>query len=444
MGDAIDFILELTFEQLPEPIVDAAIRALTDTLGVAIAGSTTRLSSIIHDHAAEHFAAGSNLPASLWCDGRKISPAGAALANGMTIDSIDAHDGHKLTKGHVGCGVIPALLAFAEATGRLDGQDLLASVVVGYEIGTRAGISLHSTVQDYHTSGAWVALATAALGARYLGLNREHARHAIGIAEYHGPRSQMMRTIDHPSMVKDGSGWGAMAGVSAAYLARDGFTGAPAISVEGSEVKSIWGDLGSQWYVTDQYIKLYPVCRWAQPPVEAVLDLQRRHEFGAAEVVAIQIDTFHEAKRLCTRHPKSTEEAQYSLPFSVASALVHGTIGAQHIDGNALTNSETGRLQDLIEINETNFFNAAFPQKRIARATVHLSDGRVLESPPTEAIGDPENPVSARAIDGKFQSFAIPVMGEASTRKLLATIKALKNPSNIKSLLDALSSHHKL
>jgi 2-methylcitrate dehydratase PrpD len=60
-------------------------------------------------------------------------------------------------------------------------------------------------------------LATAAITARQLKLTKAQTREAIGIAEYHGPRSKMMRVIDAPTMVKDGSGWGAMAGVSAAY-----------------------------------------------------------------------------------------------------------------------------------------------------------------------------------------------------------------------------------
>ena len=178
-------------------------------------------------------------------DGRIVSPAGAALAGGMTIDALDGHDGHKLTKGHVGCGVFPAVLALAEAEEQLSGEEFLTTLVIGYEIGTRAGIALHRTACDYHTSGAWVAVACAALGARMLGLDRARTRDAIGIAEYHGPRSQMMRCIDHPTMLKDGSGWGAMAGVSAAYLAADGFTGAPAITIEGDDVADLWGDLGA-------------------------------------------------------------------------------------------------------------------------------------------------------------------------------------------------------
>jgi len=439
VSQSVDFIHGLTHQDLPEPIVDAAIRALIDTLGVAVAGSQTRLSGIIHDHAAQQFGAGSNQPASLWTDGRPVSPAGAALANGMTIDSVDAHDGQKLTKGHVGCGVIPALMALAESRGKLDSQELLTSLVIGYEIGSRAGIALHATVEDYHTSGAWVALATAGLGARYLGLNTQQSRHAIGIAEYHGPRSQMMRTIDHPTMVKDGSGWGSMAGVSAAYLAAEGFTGAPAISMEADEVRDIWSDLGKRWYITDQYIKLYPVCRWAQPPVEAALELQKQHGFSVDAIKSIRIETFHEAKRLGTKHPKSTEEAQYSLPFSVAAALVHGTIGAQHIADDALDNPAVGALQDLIDIDELDEFNAVFPEHRVARAHLLLKDGSVLVSEPTEARGDPENPVGPDVIADKFMGLVAPVLGATAADNLMDLITGLKSQPDCRELLAALA-----
>ncbi len=57
-------------------------------------------------------------------------------------------------------------------------------------------------------------------------------RQALGVAEYFGPRGQILRACDSPTMVKDGSGWGAHVGVTAALLARDGFTGAPALTVE--------------------------------------------------------------------------------------------------------------------------------------------------------------------------------------------------------------------
>lgn len=441
MTDTIDFILGLKFEDLSPEVVAAASRALTDTLGVAVAGSQTKLSTIIHNHAAEHFGAGSNKPANLWNDGRQVSAAGAALANGMTIDAVDAHDGQKLTKGHIGCGVIPAIFAMAEATDNYDGEEFLTAVVIGYEIGSRAGIALHSSVSDYHTSGAWVALATAAIGARYLGLTHAQTRHAVGIAEYHGPRSQMMRTIDHPTMVKDGSGWGSMAGVSAAYLARDGFTGAPAISMEAEDLATVWGDLGDHWYVTEQYIKLYPVCRWAQPPVEAVLNLQREHNFELNDVKAIRVDTFHEAKRLCTKHPKTTEEAQYSLPYSVAVAMVHGTINPDHVSDDALDHPQVAKIQDMIDISETDAFNAAFPRARIASVELELADGTRLQSEPTEALGDPERPVSDEGIRDKFTSFSAPVIGDENAAALLKMISDLGISASAQDLCGALARH---
>ena len=98
-----------------------------------------------------------------------------------------------------------------------------------------------------------------------------------------------------------------MAGVSAAYLARDGFTGAPAITIEAPELQTYWDDLGSNWQITQQYIKLYPVCRWAQPAVEAVIALVQEHNISADQISNINIETFHEATRL-TSIPKNTEQ----------------------------------------------------------------------------------------------------------------------------------------
>ena len=109
-----DFLHDLKYTDLPPEVVRYARRWLLDLIGVAAGGSTTDLSRIIRDHAAAHFGAGDRRARMLF-DGRSVSPAGAALAGGMTIDALDGHDGHKLTKGHVGCGVFPAALALAEA-----------------------------------------------------------------------------------------------------------------------------------------------------------------------------------------------------------------------------------------------------------------------------------------------------------------------------------------
>ena len=346
-----DFIHKLQWADIPVATQSMARQCLLDLLGVAASGTQTQLSKIIRQHALSQF--GSTVkPARLLFDGRTCSTAGSALATGMTIDSIDAHDGYKPIKGHAGCGVLAALLALHDSVNQnnVSEAELLTGLVIGYELGCRAGGSLHHSVTDYHTSGAWVALATAALGARILKLDTEQTRHALGIAEYHGPRSQMMRCIDHPTMLKDGSGWGSMAGVSAALLAKDGFTGAPAITVEAESQTEFWNDLGDEWLINQQYFKPFPVCRWAQSAAIAALNLQREHQIEAANISTVRIGSFHESVRLATANPVTTEQAQYSLPFPVAAALIHKQITVSEIDGEGLQDASVQSLLSLIHI----------------------------------------------------------------------------------------------
>lgn len=433
------FALECRLADIPREVAQQARLLLLDLVGVAASAVPTRLSRIARDHAAEHFGPGRHASPILF-DGRRASPPGAALAGGMTIDAVDAHDGHKLTKGHAGCGMFPSVLAMAQATGLEDDAEFLARIVIGYEIGTRAGISLHATAPDYHTSGAWVAVACAALGARALGLDRPQLRHAIGIAEYHGPRSQMMRVIDHPVMLKDGSGWGAMAGTSAALLAQSGFTGAPAVTVEADDVNGFWSDLGSRWRIMEQYVKPHPVCRWAQPPVVAATELVARHAVGHADIGHIEVETFHEAVRLATREPATTEEAQYSLPFPVAAAVVRGRLTPAEIDGEALTDPDMLRLSRSLVLREDADCNAAFPARRFARVTLVLRDGARLVSPLTEAAGDPEAPFPESFIRSKFRDYAAPALGEDRASRIEAAIDALGRGGALKALTDELGA----
>ena len=237
-SEIVQFIHDFSLKNAPSDLRRQAYRALLDTLGVGVGGATTDLSAIIRTHASRSF--GGSVP--MLFDARTASAPGAALAGGMTIDALDAHDGFNMAKGHIGAALIPAILALAHQTGA-ESEAVLSAIIVGYELGSRLGPILHDTAQDYHTSGAWMAVATAGVGARMLGLTPEQTEHALGIAEYHGPRSQMMRCIDHPTMLKDGAGWGAMAGVSAAELAALGFTGAPAITAQDH---ALWGDLGQR------------------------------------------------------------------------------------------------------------------------------------------------------------------------------------------------------
>ncbi len=431
----MEFLHSADANTIPEEMLGLGRKWLLDLLGVAAGATDTRMSRIMREHVAEHFAPGHRKAAMLF-DGRLASPGGAALAGGITIDALDAHDGHKLTKGHVGCGVLPALLSYTQAEQLNDDRAFLASLVVGYEIGTRAGIALHRTACDYHTSGAWIAIAVAALGARSMGLDAAKTREAIGIAEYHGPRSQMMRVIDQPTMLKDGSGWGAMAGVSAAYLAAEGFTGAPAVTVEGSDVADLWDDLGQTWRIEEQYFKHFPICRWAQPPVQAVLDLRQANNLRSEDVEKIEITTFHHSLRLATRAPTTTEEAQYSTAYPTAVAMVRGRVDPGDVMEQGFNDTEIKRLAAGMSVVESDTYNAAFPANRISRVTLTLKNGETLISGDTEALGDPENPVTDADVKAKFHANARPKLGEARANALENAVGALGNGSGLGALQD--------
>jgi len=431
----IEFLQSADADSIPEEMFGLGRKWLLDLLGVAAGGTETSMSRIMRDHVAEHFAPGRRKVPMLF-DGRLASPGGAALAGGITIDALDAHDGHKLTKGHVGCGVLPALLSFTQAEQLKDDRGFLASLVVGYEIGTRAGIALHRTACDYHTSGAWIAIAAAALGARSMGLDSTKTREAIGIAEYHGPRSQMMRVVDQPTMVKDGSGWGAMAGVSAAYLAAEGFTGAPAVTVEGEDVADLWDDLGQTWRIAEQYYKHYPICRWAQPPVQAVLDLRKTNDLKSEDVEKIEITTFHNSKRLAKSAPVTTEEAQYSTAYPTAVAMVRGQVSPDDVMEQSFSDPEIKRLAAGMSVVESDAYNAAFPANRISSVTLTLKNGEKLTSGDTEALGDPENPVTEEEVKAKFHAYAGPKLGSERTAALEKAVGQLGNGEGLEAFQD--------
>jgi 2-methylcitrate dehydratase PrpD len=417
----IEFIHDCSWQDFPDAVQGQARRCTLDTIGAGLGGWQTRLSQIIRDFSASVYP---GQEAQLWMDGRQVSPPGAALANGMTIDALDIHDGYNLTKGHAGAALVPTAMATASLNqaASISGQELLSSIVVGYEVAIRAGLALHATACDYHTSGAWNALGCAAITARRLKLSPEQTQQALGIAEYHGPRSQMMRCIDHPTMLKDGSGWGAMTGVSAGLLASAGFTGAPALTVENEEVAEIWDDLGDRWLITEQYFKPFAVCQWAQPAIAGVLKLQKQHSLDLNTMRNIRVTTFHEATRLANPHPATTEDAQYSLPFPVAAALVHRRLGPIELSGKALRHPLVLRLAERVELVEDPGYSAHFPSERLARVQIETDDGSSYNSGEVEASWGMEEPPSDEALREKFRWLASTCLSPERITELEAAI----------------------
>ena len=404
--DAVaDFTLGTT--QVPDAALDFAATLLIDTLGVTAGAAGLDVAHIARNHATRFHAAGNpNDAATLLFDGRKASIPGAAFVSATQTDNLDAHDGFNPVKGHIGCAVVPALCALAEQMPDLTGPEALEAMTLSYEIAGRAGLALHGSVSDYHTSGAWNALGVVALGARLKAMSKSQLREAFGIAEYHGPRSQMMREIANPTMLHDGSGMGAFTGLMALLLAEDGFEGAPAITIEGDSIQRHWSDLGTRWSVLENYIKPYPICRWAHAAIDALGQIIDAHDVTADQVARIHVRTFTEAAALFPSMPATTSQAQYSLPFALGARLVHGRVGPDEIKGAALTDARIAAVIDRITVTADDRHNARFPDGRWSDVTVETTDGRTLASGDVNAKGGFEVPMSLAEIEDKFHIMA--------------------------------------
>ncbi|KIC21436.1 MmgE/PrpD family protein [Leisingera sp. ANG-Vp] len=416
---AADFTFDLAPGDLPESTREAAALMFLDTIGITIGAGPMEAGRIARETAVALYGCGEEgLGARMMFDGRKVSAAGAAFASATATDNLDGHDGYYPTKGHIGVVVIPAIAALAETVPDFSGPEALAITTLGYELSGRAAISLHNTVSDYHTSGAWNALGVAAMAARMRGLSRDQLRQALGIAEYHGPRSQMMREIANPTMLHDGSGWGAMVGMSSAILAEKGFTGAPAITIEEDRVAEYWEDLGSFWQMEHQYVKPYPICRWAHAPIDAVRQVMLDNNLTHEQIAKIHINTFHESACLYPGIPTTTSQAQYSLPFAVATQAAYGRIGVEHISGQGLNDPLVASIHERISVSEAARHSVRFPMCRVADVVITLTNGQVIESGDVHARGGPESPLTREQVIQKFMEFASPSLGEARASEI--------------------------
>ena len=377
-----DLIAGLSLTDLPVSATNRLALLLADMAAVCVAGRPAPAAAMAADHAAILHPAPET---TLLLDGRHVGLAGSAFANGMLANVLDFDDGHRLTKGHPGAVVVPAALAvaqYADASART----FLEAVVVGYEVAIRAGIALHDRDPAYHASGAWGAVGAAAAAARLLGLDRPQALSALGLAEYHAPIAPIMRSCAEPRMTKDACAWGAQLGVTSALLAAQGFT-----SVRGEFLDTDLSDLGVRWQVEELYVKAYPCCRWSQGAIAAALRAAGERTLSAGEIRRVRVRTFAAADRLAKVVPETTEEAQYSLVWPVASALAHRRFGVPEVLG-PFTDPGVRAMFDLITIEVDRSLTDAFPARRLASVEIELRDGSVLTAGPLEAPGEPDDP----------------------------------------------------
>ena len=214
-----------------------------------------------------------------------------------------------------------------------------------------------------------------------------------------------------------GVGWGAPSGLSAAFLAQAGFTGAPALTCE--DAPEYWADLGQAWRVVeDTHYKPYPCCRWAHPSLDAVAELMSEHDLHHSQIAAVEIRTFHNATRLAGHTPVTPDEFAYSIAFPVATMIVRGQLGVAELSTDTLTDPEILRISQATVLIDDDHFTAISVGKRWAQVGMTLTDGRTFTSEPRTPRGDTDLPLSDGEILDKFHLFADGVLGRAQAADL--------------------------
>ncbi len=441
------FIHDLVWEDVPEPVRRTARMCLVDSAGATLAGTVTRVSQIGADYAA---ATWPGEEATILLHGRRASPVGAAFANGCASNAIDIDDSARYAYGHAGAQIFPTALAVAEAEG-LSGAEMLAGMVVGYEVAHRVGRCWHASRSVYQGCGSWGSVACAAVAAHLMHLLPAQAAHALGIAEYHAPNIPMMRDVDHPAMVKHGVPWAAMTGVISAGLARRGFTGIPGIltlaerpATGGNEFQE-WGrDIGEHFLMADGVAwksEGLAFCGWAHAGVLGAQRLVEQYRIPLDEIVHIRVEGNHGTASLPKGLPTTTEEAQFNEAWPLAAMLLDGEVGPAQMLEERLADPRIRSLAQKVEVVETRelehlreLFEQGDPRGRFAgRVVITLADGREVDSGLVDSgLSFPPSGWDQERMSHKFEWLAATVLPETDVQPVLETLWRFERLTNVR------------
>lgn len=401
------FASELTYDALDPDVVEAAEKALVDTLASAYAGIDTEPGSRILEYADQHEGAEATVIGS--GDG---APAHiAALVNGTLAHALDVDDGHRSAAGHPGSAVVPAALAVGE---RIDasGTDLVTAVVAGYEGMVTTARSVQTSHRDrgFHATATCGCFGAAAAVSSLLDLDETETAHALGLAGTQA--GGLFEFLEKGSMAKRfHPGRAALAGVLAADLASLGFDG-PDTIIEGTDgfAKAFadeydfgpFEELGDPYSVTENYLKPFPCCRHIHGPIEAARTL-RDDGIDPDEIESIRIETYGTASHHDKTDVENLLDTQMSIPYGVAVAF---RTGEAKLDQFNPSNADDPDLVDLIErveVERTEEMEAIYPETRPARLTVTLESGETRSELVKYPIGAAEKPLSQTQVEEKFR-----------------------------------------
>lgn len=444
------FLEKLTFHDLSDEVVLKAKMAVLDTLGAALAGSRTPESESMV-RAVTRFDEGER--AALWGHGMRASIPTAALVNGTSAHARELDDwGAGL---HSGAVVIPTVMALGEAT-RLSGKELLTAVVAGYEVMIRAAKGAGGDVQyerGWHPTGTCGTFGAAAAAGKALNLSAQQMAWALGLAgSFTGGTLAFL--ADGAMSKRFHPGKAAETGIMAAFLAREGFTG-PAYVFEadpGGFLSTYGGQrpvttllldgFGKKFMIMTTGFKPYASCRDVHAAIDAAFEIREHHRPDIQEVHEVLVESTHEAVMLCGKQRVSnTLEAQMSIPYGVAVALLDGEADLSQYSSTHLADPEILDLASRVRVVASPKFDG---MEHCAALTVHLTNGEKYSARVDIPKGDPRNPMSRGEVRAKFRGLASLALPLTQVEQIAEAVESLEELEQTKDLCRLLQGNKQI
>jgi 2-methylcitrate dehydratase PrpD len=455
LSDAVaEFVAHTTFADLPSRTVRMTKRCLLDAIGVSLAASGLGEGcGAFVDMAAS---VGGHSTCTILGTGHRAPAEAAAFANGSMAHAMDYEDAHDGTLLHPNASTIPAALAVAEAFGPVSGEELLVAIAVGCEVAVRLALGATASLADY----AWYpppifgAFGATAAAAKLLRLNARQIRDALSLTLRQATCSGEIKYSPDSVVRAIRDAFGARAGVTSALLAARGVTGFErpfegragfyAMFARGSvDPAPILHGLGTTFEIENISFKPWPSCRGTHAAIEGVLALRARERLTPAGIrsitlrggrILLMLNEPHASKR----QPATAIDAKFSLPFTVATALVHGRVGLEEFFPAALAHEVVHATARKVSLE----VDPALAENCIGIAvTITTQSGTAHDIRIDTPLGHPANPLGDSALIDKFLDCARyashPVTASQAAR-LCDTMLGLERVANVGGELMAL------
>ena len=453
--DLVRFARSTSYEDLPQDTIDCAKMLLTDILACAAAGTTADISPEV---AGLMFDWGGKEESSTLVYGKKLPAHHAAYLNSLFSHARDYDEFQPDAVVHTGVSVIPTVLAVAEAEGGISGKKALETIVLADELFIRMGYSVKAPINET----GWIYSPTlghfgsALAAALIMDLDEEKTISALGIA-YAQVAGNQQSSKDTTLTKRMQPGFAARSGVFSAYLSRVGVTGARNI-IDGDynyykvylhdrcDRNELTRDLGSSYKIGDLSYKLYPVCGMCMGSIGSTLKIMTDHQIDPADIERIDVGTSWQAIDSCAMpaevkfNPQTVVDAQFSIPFSVATILAKGKLNLADLTQEGISDPEMRKYINLVHVHvddeiERDFSRGVPP----AKVTITLKDDTSYTANAPQK-GHRDNPLTKEDMREKFldaMNFAIFPVKEGAPEKILDMIDHLEEMDDISELVDA-------